>query len=85
MSLPLSMRQFCFDHLKTAKILHFNGGSFHDQADDERIVIRGPFRGHNDTPFGRPIPGRLVGRPGVGHPQGVFGVFSYYLLVMFFS
>jgi hypothetical protein len=50
----------------------------HDKADAEWIVIRRPLRGHNDTPFGRPIPGRLISRLGVGHPQGVFGVFSYY-------
>ena len=59
-------------------------GEFHDQGDAKWIVIRGPLRGHNDTPFGRPTPGRPIGRPGVGHPQGVFGVFSYYKLVMLF-
>jgi hypothetical protein len=30
--------------------------------------------GHNDTPFGRPIPSRSIGL-GVGHPKGTFGVF----------
>jgi hypothetical protein len=40
-----------------------------DEADAEWIVISRPLRGHNDTPFGWPTP---------GHPQGVFGVFSYY-------
>jgi hypothetical protein len=44
------------------------------------IVIRRPLRGHNDMPFGRPTPGRPISRPGVGHPQCVFGVFSYYEL-----
>jgi hypothetical protein len=33
---------------------------------------------HNDTPFGQAIPGRPISRPGVGHSQGVFGIFSYY-------
>jgi hypothetical protein len=27
-------------------------------------------------PFRRPTPGWPMGRPGVGHPQGVFGIFS---------
>jgi hypothetical protein len=40
--------------------------------------IRGPLRGHNDAPFGQPTPGQPIGRLGVGHAQGVFGVFSYY-------
>jgi hypothetical protein len=53
-------------------------GKFHDQRDAKWIVIRGQLRGHNDTPFGRPTPGRIIGRPGVGRPQGVFGGFSYY-------
>jgi hypothetical protein len=35
-------------------------------------------------PSGGQPPGRPVGRPGVGRPQGVFGGFSYYLLVMLF-
>jgi hypothetical protein len=38
------------------------GGNL-DWADAE--WIRGPLRGHDD-----------IGRPGVGHPQGVFVVFS---------
>jgi hypothetical protein len=41
-------------------------------------------RGHNDKPFGWPTPGRPIGRPGAGHPQVVFGVFSYYQSVMTF-
>jgi hypothetical protein len=49
------------------------------------IVIRGLLRGHNDAPFEWPTPGRPIGRPGVGHPQGVFGGFSYYQLVIRFS
>jgi hypothetical protein len=59
-------------------------GEFHDEADAEWIVIRGLLRGHNDTPFGRPTRGWPIGCLGVGHPQGVFGVFSYYWLVMLF-
>jgi hypothetical protein len=43
-------------------------GDFRDQADTEWIVIRTQLRGHNDTPFGRPTPGRPVGRQGVGRP-----------------
>jgi hypothetical protein len=35
-------------------------------------------------PFGRPTPGRPIGRPGVSHSQGVFGDFSYYSLVILF-
>jgi hypothetical protein len=49
-----------------------------------QIVIRGPSRGHSDMLFGRPTPGRPLGRPGVSHPQGLFGVFNYYYLVMLF-
>jgi hypothetical protein len=30
-------------------------------------------------PFGRPTPSRPVGRPGVDHPQGILGVFCYYV------
>jgi hypothetical protein len=37
-----------------------------------------------DTPFGRPTPEPPIGRPGVGHSRGIFGVFSYYQLVMLF-
>jgi hypothetical protein len=48
------------------------------KADAEWIVIRRPLRGHNDTSFGRSTPGWTIGRPGVGHPHGVFGVFCYY-------
>jgi hypothetical protein len=57
---------------------------WHDQADAGWIVIRGLLRGHNDAPFGWPVPGRPIGPPGVGHLKGVFGVFSYYYLVMLF-
>jgi hypothetical protein len=53
-------------------------GGCHDQADAEWMEIRRLLRGHNDTPFGQPTPGRPIGRPGVGHPQGVFSVISYY-------
>jgi len=43
-------------------------GEFHDQGDAKWIVIREQSRGHNDTPFGRPTPGRPFGRPGIGLP-----------------
>jgi hypothetical protein len=52
-------------------------GDSHDQADTRRIVIRGPLRGHNDTPYRWPTPVRPVSRPGVGRPQGVFGIFQH--------
>jgi hypothetical protein len=54
------------------------GGKFHDQGDAKCIVIRGQLRGHNDTPYGRPAPGRPIGRRVVGRPQGVYGGLSYY-------
>jgi hypothetical protein len=57
-------------------------GKFHDQGDAKWIVIREQLRGHNDMPFGRPPPDRPSARRGVGRPQGVFGVFSYYQLVI---
>jgi hypothetical protein len=50
-------------------------GEFHDQGDAEWIAIKGQLRGHNDTPFGRPIPSRPIGRPGADRPSGVFGFF----------
>jgi hypothetical protein len=53
-------------------------GKFHGQGDAKWIVIRRPSRGHNDMPFGWPTPGQPVAHPGVGHPQGIFGIFSYY-------
>jgi hypothetical protein len=59
-------------------------GEFRDQGDAEWMVIKGQLRGHNDTPFGRPTPGRPVGRPGVGHPKGVLGGFRYYELEIIF-
>jgi hypothetical protein len=49
-----------------------------------RGTVNGQVSGHNDTPFGRPTPGRPIGRPGVGRPSGVVGVFSYYLLLILF-
>jgi hypothetical protein len=49
-------------------------GDFQDQADAEWIVIRTQLRGHNNTPFGRPTPGRPIGSPGVGRPSGPFCV-----------
>jgi hypothetical protein len=57
-------------------------GKLHDQGDAKWTVIRGHLRGHNDTPFRQPTPRRPIGRPGVGRPSSVFGVFSYYLLVI---
>jgi hypothetical protein len=65
--------------------LEFALSKFHDQGDAEWIVIRRPLSGHNDTPFRQPIPGRPIGRPGYGRPSGLFGSFSYYQLVIFFS
>jgi hypothetical protein len=53
-------------------------GKFRDQGDAKWIVIRGQLRGHNDASFMRPTPGRLIGHPGVGYPQGVINSFSYY-------
>jgi hypothetical protein len=41
------------------------------------LVIRGQLRGLNDTPFGRPTPGRPIGHPGIGHPQGVCWCFQF--------
>ena len=40
-------------------------GVFHDQGDTKWIVIKGQLRGYNDTVFGRPPPGRPIGRPGL--------------------
>jgi hypothetical protein len=50
---------------------------FHDQGDAKWIVIRVPVRGHNDTLFGWPTPGRPIGRRGLA-ALGLFAVFSYY-------
>jgi hypothetical protein len=58
-----------------SKLQHLPGG-YHEQADAEWIVIRLSLRSHNDTPFGRPTPCQPIGCAAVGHPQGVFGVFS---------
>jgi hypothetical protein len=41
-----------------------------------RMVIKKQLWGHSDMPFGWPTPGWLISRPGVGHPKGVFDVFS---------
>jgi hypothetical protein len=60
------------------------GGGFHGQGEAEWIVIRGQLRGRNDTPCGRPTPGRPIGRPGVGRPQGVFDILSNYQIVILF-
>jgi hypothetical protein len=51
--------------------LVFCGGEFNEQEDAKWRVIRGQLRGLNNTPFGRPTPGRPIGRPGVGHPQSL--------------
>jgi hypothetical protein len=40
-------------------------GKFHDQGDAKWIVIREQLRGHNDTPFGQPTPGRSIDLPGM--------------------
>jgi hypothetical protein len=53
-------------------------GDFHDQEDAKWIGIRTSLRGHNDTPCGRPAPGRPIVGPVSGHPLGVMGGFSYY-------
>jgi hypothetical protein len=39
------------------RFLEAGDGDFHDRADAKWIVIRGPLRGHNDMPCGRPTPG----------------------------
>jgi hypothetical protein len=57
-------------------------GEFHDQGDAKWKVIRQPLRGHNDTPFRRPTPGRPISRPAYGCPQGVFGGLMYYQLII---
>jgi hypothetical protein len=51
---------------------------------NQRVVERHNVEGHNDMAFGRPTPGWPTGRPGVGHPHGVFGVFRSFQLVMLF-
>jgi hypothetical protein len=43
--------------------IFYRGGEFHDEGDAKWIVFRGQLRGHNGTPFGRPTPGRPIGRP----------------------
>jgi hypothetical protein len=55
-------------------------GEFHDQGDAKWIVIRRQLRGHNDTPFGRPTPGRPIGRPGLDHPLGILVFFQLLLI-----
>jgi hypothetical protein len=72
--IPPEMRAYL--EVRRLPLLH-SGGEFHDQGDAEWIVIRGQLRGLNDTPFKRPTPGRPVGHPGVGRPQGVVGGLSY--------
>jgi hypothetical protein len=43
-------------------------GEFHVQVEANWLIIRVPLRGHNDTPCGRLIPSRPIGRSGVGRP-----------------
>jgi hypothetical protein len=61
------------------------GGPFNQRDEDIMQVLGVQLRGHNDMPFRRPTPGQAIGRPGVGRPQVVFGVFSYYQLVILIS
>jgi hypothetical protein len=42
-------------------------GEFQGQADAKWIVIRGSLKGHNDTPCGRPTPGRPGGWSSLRH------------------
>jgi hypothetical protein len=63
------------DHVRDTVL---RGGEFHDQGVAKWIVIRRLLWGHNDTPCGRPAPGRPIGRTGSGRPRGVFGGLSYY-------
>jgi hypothetical protein len=79
----LMMMMICKIHIgKSFVIKPFNifhrskKGKFYDQADAKQIAIRGQLRGHNNTPFGRPTPGRPIGPQGVGHSQGTF--FDYH-------
>jgi hypothetical protein len=58
--------------------LPFSPGEFHDQVEANRIVIRRPLRGHNNTPCRRSTNSRPIGRPRAGCPQDVFNVFSYF-------
>jgi hypothetical protein len=69
-----------------------SGSEFHDQADANWIVIRGPLRGHNDTPCGRPTPGRPVGCLGAAALKAYFvfsitinTIFNIVLLIMEFT
>jgi hypothetical protein len=74
--LELSQAVFSLD--RKTNLVDAMEDEFHDQGDTKWIVIRRPLRGHDDTPFGRPTLGRSIGRPGVGHPRGVFGVLNCY-------
>jgi hypothetical protein len=49
-------------------------------TDADWMVIKRPYGVIRIRPEG----GRPIGRSTVGHPQGVFGVFIYYCLVMLF-
>jgi len=66
-------------HLQALAISKLVGGKFHDQGDAKWIVIRGQLWGDDDTSCGQRARGWPIDRPGSGHPQGLFGDFSYYL------
>jgi hypothetical protein len=53
---------------------HHHQGEFHDQGDARWIVVRRSLWAANQVAN----PSRPVGRPEVGHPQGVMGGFIYY-------
>jgi hypothetical protein len=57
------------------------GGEFLDQGDAKWIENRGQLRGHNHIPFGRRTPGRPIGRPMVGRPQGIFSGLRLLLII----
>jgi hypothetical protein len=63
-------------------ILFVIPGKFHDQGDAKWITIRRSLWGHNDMP----CPGQFISRPRSGRPQGVFGIFrNYQLVILIFS
>jgi hypothetical protein len=51
-------------------------GEFHDQGAAKWIVIRRPLWGHNNTPFGRPTPGRPL--PGLS--RGLAALRAYWVV-----
>jgi hypothetical protein len=50
-------------------------GTFSCQTQEISKVSLVVIWGHNDTPCGRPAPGRPISRPESGRPQGVIGGF----------